>query len=289
LTVPQSFTNNGSLVLVNGAITVPGGTLTNAPGGTISMGDGMTDDGTGTRTLHAALDNQGTLTVKVAAEFTGSVTSSDTVDVQTGDLAVTPPEGSSQGALFINTGTLTVRSLRAIIIDGGDDFANSGTVNLVNFGSIVVTGNYIQTNGVTELTNGLLTAALVDLEGGVLAGTGVINAGVLNNAEVDVGRSGSPGVLTIVGDYSQTSGGVLVIEIGGPNAGTDFDQLNITGQATLGGTLTVNLINGFVPKSGDSFQIMTFGSESGVFATIDGAGPLFTPSFDPTDVTLVAN
>ena len=103
-----------------------------------------------------------------------------------------------------------------------------------------------------------------------------------------MGQPGSPGVLTIVGDYTQTASGVLVIEVGGPNAGTDFDQLAVTGQATLDGTLTVNLTGGFVPSSGDSFQVLTFGSGTGVFATIDGDGPLFTPSYDPTDVTLVA-
>jgi hypothetical protein len=31
------------------------------------------------------------------------------------------------------------------------------------------------------------------------------------------------------------------------------------------------------------------GSGTGVFATVDGDGPLFTPSYDPMDVTLVAN
>jgi hypothetical protein len=139
------------------------------------------------------------------------------------------------------------------------------------------------------LNNGLVSANLVDLEGGVLAGTGMMNANVRNNAEVDVGLPGSPGVLTIIGAYAQTSGGVLVIEIGGPTAGIDFGQLNITGQATLDGTLTVHILNGFQPTSGASFVILTFGSGTGTFATIDGDGPAFTPSYDPTDVTLVGS
>jgi hypothetical protein len=80
-----------------------------------------------------------------------------------------------------------------------------------------------------------------------------------------------------------------VVEIGGPNPGTAFDQLNITGQGTLDGTLTVNLINGFVPNSGDGFAVVSFGSGTGAFAAITGAGGLFTPSFDPGDATLVAN
>src|SRR5260370_29239989 len=67
------------------------------------------------------------------------------------------------------------------------------------FGSVVATGNYIQT-----------------------AVSTLINASVLNNADVDVCQPGSPGLLTIVADYTQTPGGVLVIEIGGVNPGTDF-------------------------------------------------------------------
>ena len=79
-----------------------------------------------------------------------------------------------------------------------------------------------------------------------------------------------------------------MVEITGHNPGIDFDQLAITGQATLDGTLTVHL-NGFVPNSGDQFAILTFASGSGMFATINGDRPAFTPSYDATDVTLVAN
>jgi hypothetical protein len=290
LTANQDLTNNGTVVLVDGDIAVPNGTFTNAPGGTINIGDGVSDNGTAIDTLHAALVNQGTLAVKQTVGLTGTVTNSGTVNVQTGDLNLMPPASDFQGASFVNAGTLTVRSVRAVFISGGADFANDGAVSLTDFGSVVVTGSYTQSDGKTQLANGLLTVnGLVDLEGGVLAGTGVINGNVLNNAEMDVGQPGSPGILTIVGDYTQTAGGNLVVEIGGVHAGTDFDQLKITGQATLDGTLTVNLIKGFQPTSGTGFTVLTFGAESGAFATLDGDGPLFNPSVDPTDMTLVAS
>jgi hypothetical protein len=86
--------------------------------------------------------------------------------------------------------------------------------------------------------------------------------------------------------------------VNAPGATLDFNaparlSANLDNQgairAALDGTLTVNLINGFQPNSGDSFQALTFRSGSGTFAAIDGDGPAFTPSFDPTDVTLVAN
>jgi hypothetical protein len=292
VTFTQGCTNSGSIVLAGGddqvttsaALTVTGGTLTNAPGATIKTVNGPGPGGA--RLLNAALDNQGTFTILEGTVLTGSLANSGTINVQGSDLTVNL---AGPGATAVNSGTLAISSLQALILEGGD-FANAGTVTLGHFGSVVVTGNYMQTAGSTQLDSGLLTAGgLVDLEGGVLAGTGVINATVLNNAELDLGQTGSPGILTIVGDYTQSSGGALVVEIGGPNPGTGFDQLNITGQANLDGTLTVNLINGFVPHTGDSFQVLSFGSGTGTFATLNGDGPLFTPSFDPTDVTLVAN
>jgi hypothetical protein len=41
------------------------------------------------------------------------------------------------------------------------------------------------------------------------------------------------------------------------------------GAATLGGTLNVSLINGFMPSIGDSFTILTHQSGSGTFDTVN--------------------
>jgi hypothetical protein len=304
LAVTQGLSNNGSIVLAadsffgsdRAELSVTGGMLTNAAGATITLDTGPNDPGLDL--LNAALDNQGTLTVSSQAILTGSVINSGTIHVQgahvdqfhtllpPADLTVNLTEAS---APLTNTGTIAIDSLTALLVEGGD-LANTGTVTFGFFGILGVSGNYTQTDGLTLLGGGILTAGgLVDLEGGVLSGSGVINGSVRNNAELDVGQPGSPGILTIVGNYTQTPGGVLVIELGGLNPGTDFDQLNITGQATLDGTLTVNLINGFQPNTGDSFPIITFGSGTGTFATINGDGTQFTPSYDPTDVTLVKN
>jgi hypothetical protein len=302
LAVTQGLGNRGSVVLVgapfggsdSAELTVTGGVLTNGPGAAITLDNGPNDPGLDR--LNAALDNQGSLTVSSEGVLTGSLTNGGTIHVQgahvqnhvgfpPADLTVNLTDRS---APFTNSGTITIDSL-ASLVEGGD-LANAGTVTIGSFGILSVDGNYTQTDGLTLLGGGILTAGgRVDLEGGVLAGSGVINANVLNNAEVDVGQAGSPATLTIVGDYTQTAGGDLVIEVGGLNAATDFDQLNITGQAALDGTLTVHLINGFVPQTGDGFQVLTFGSGTGTFATLNGDGPAFTPSFDPTDVTLVAN
>ena len=73
-----------------------------------------------------------------------------------------------------------------------------------------------------------------------------------------------PGVLTIQGNYTQVSNAALNIEI---DSATSYDQLNVTGTATLAGTLNVTLGNGYVPSSLNSFNVLSFGSKSGDFTT----------------------
>ena len=50
--------------------------------------------------------------------------------------------------------------------------------------------------------------------------------------------------------------------------GTQFDQLRVSGQLTLGGTLNVSLINGFAPVAGNSFDILDWSVLSGTFSSI---------------------
>ena len=48
-----------------------------------------------------------------------------------------------------------------------------------------------------------------------------------------------------------------------------FDVLNITGDATLGGTLEVHMLNGFLPKAGDSIDFLRVtGNVTGDFAQV---------------------
>src|SRR5262249_28948246 len=123
-----------------------------------------------------------------------------------------------------------------------------------------------------------------------LSGLGTINGTVQNAGQLIVGDSTTTtGILTINGDYTQTATGTLAVKLGGTGtAGTDFDQLRISGNAMLGGTLQVTLIRGYMPRSGDMISILTCGLESGMFTDLTGDGPLFTPDYS-TGVKLVAN
>ena len=67
------------------------------------------------------------------------------------------------------------------------------------------------------------------------------------------------------------SDSALTFEIGGyapgPGVPTEngFDQINISGAATIDGTLEVRLLGGFEPEVGDTFDFLTFDSLSGEF------------------------
>src|SRR5262249_40107703 len=139
-------------------------------------------------------------------------------------------------------------------------------------GTFTETATYAQSasTGVTQV-DGILTTtnSTVSLTGGTLKGTGTITANVTNAASFAPG--GSPGILTISGNYTQTSAGTLNLEIGGTSASNpDFDRPQISGASSLSGTLNVSLINGFVPAPPQSFRVMTFGSRSGDFTTENG-------------------
>ncbi|MEK9136774.1 MAG: Ig-like domain-containing protein, partial [Bacteroidota bacterium] len=170
----------------------------------------------------------------------------------------------------------------------GVTFNNAGTVE-ARSGTLSLS-NYSQTGGAIILVGGNITSGTtLNIQGGILTGVGTVTANVLNAGRVSVGLS--PGTLAISGSYSQTSTGVLDIEIGGLSAGL-FDKLTISGSATLAGTLNITLINGFVPSAGDSLQVMTFGSRSGFFTTINGLGIgnylSFVPNYSSTNLSLTS-
>jgi hypothetical protein len=60
------------------------------------------------------------------------------------------------------------------------------------------------------------------------------------------------------------------IELGGLAPGSEHDKLNVSGAATLDGTLAISLVNRFLPAPGDEFEIMTYASRTGEFADTTG-------------------
>lgn len=175
------------------------------------------------------------------------------------------------GRTLLNQGTITLSMNDAVLFSPGKaSFANAGTVQ-VSAATLTLVGlPYTQTEGSTLLIEGGLRAPLVDVQGGILSGTGSILGDVQNAGELQVGGAGMAGSLTVFGNYTQTTAGSLSIELGGLTQGGEYDSLAVTGTATLDGLLRVALINGFVPNADDLFTFLAFASLKGDFTSFTG-------------------
>lgn len=90
----------------------------------------------------------------------------------------------------------------------------------------------------------------------------------------------------------QATNGKLVIEIGGTTPGSLFDVLNVSGKLTLGGTLQIDLINGFTPGANDVFDFLHAGSFDGSFSNFIlptfGDNQTLHLDFGPNGITAVS-
>jgi hypothetical protein len=113
-----------------------------------------------------------------------------------------------------------------------------------------------------------------------LTGSGTIVGDVINGGIIQPGNS--PGIIDIVGNltvaagnsasitdgFSGNAAGTLQIEIagkGGAGASNGHDQVRVTGNVALAGKLRVDLLGGFLPSEGDTFDIITGASFTGHF------------------------
>lgn len=190
------------------------------------------------------------------------------------------------------TGSLEVGRNEYIGYSGTSTFTQSGGIHTVN-GTLFIgrgssgSGTYTLTGGTLTVNGGIINNAGGTFHAGpgttaTVGGVGFINHGRLNGAGTIVGNitsdgiiapGNSPGTLTITGDYTQSALGTLETEIGGLLAGTEYDVLNVTGTATLNGTLTVSLFDlgsgVFAPVAGNSFDILTAQIIRGTFRTVN--------------------
>jgi hypothetical protein len=161
----------------------------------------------------------------------------------------------------IDVGTLTV--------SGTFTLASGCTASM---GSLTVSGAFTVPSGATAAVSSLLSAASVIVEsGGTLSPSGTVNCSITNNGTV------SPGIVTVIGNYSQAAGAALTELFGN-------STLNVKQNATLSAALNVTVNPKHPPKSGATYTALTSGSLSGTF-TSHTAGFTLTTSANGVLVT----
>jgi len=162
-------------------------------------------------------------------------------------------EPGSIGTLSITNGgevNVTGTTESAVLIGYARDLDNNpvtereggtGIVTVSGAGSSITAGDRIivgaplvlgggQSSGTLIVTNGASVTTgqgvLVGL-GGLFTGSAFVNGSVINDGGV-IAPGDSPGTMTITGDYIQTAGGTLQMEVEGSGVG-EYDVLNVLG------------------------------------------------------------
>lgn len=270
----RTFTNNASLTnnstmlndasrhirnsgeIVNNSIVTNHGTITNS--------NSLVNNGSIINT--GTLRNSGTLTNQANATITNTGYYENRATKTTNNAGTINNEGLFDNRInstLNNTGTIN----------------NSGSFNADAGSSITGAGSYEQTAGSTTI-HGAMTQKTISINGGSLAGTGIINADVfLNGTGSDNVASlisdSAIGALTINGNYSQGEFGAMVIDF----STSGSDMLNISGTADLAGLLSFNFIGDELQAG--TFSFLTFASLIGSFDTI------YLPGFSGFDFEVI--
>ena len=250
---PSGFTNTGKLMVNSGStmtVDAPFNSLSST--GTLSAGtysvSGTLNFPAGIATNSASISLSGTKAVIFNTNTATNALSALTSNTSTGSLSLLNGQGLSTTTNVNNSGKVTV-----------------GTLSSLNVG-----GSYTQITGTTTVDGTLTAPSGATLQKGSLVGKGTVASAVTSSGSVTAGdASTKPGKLSITGSYTQQSKGALNCYIGGTGAGT-FGDLAVSNGVSLGGTLAIKLVNGFVPVVGDSFTIVTGSAVSGKFATVTG-------------------
>ncbi|HZZ29473.1 MAG TPA: autotransporter-associated beta strand repeat-containing protein [Pirellulales bacterium] len=279
---------------VQGSLRLGGASLNVASGGAAIYNGAFISNG--------SLQGSGTQTLTGGAALSGMTTSTSVTISQTGAASVsnftnngqfnnaagqalswTDGTVTSAGRMtvagtvtasdFINNGIITISGGGALNNSGSNLILGGGSQTTVNAsGNLSTTGATIELNGGLLINNGAITGT-TDVNFGSLAkGTGTY--GVVNVNQGGIYAPGnSPGIVTAAAvNFSNTpvntGAAQLQIELAGTTLGTQYDQLHVTGQLSLGGILQVSLLNDFAPAAGELFNILDWGTLVGHFSSL---------------------
>jgi fibronectin-binding autotransporter adhesin len=180
-----------------------------------------------------------------------------------GSVMVTPggtlTAGSYSQDLGINGQGFTDIFGRLIV----NSFSQSGGATTIESRGLLSANTFSATGG-TITVNGTLDPTAVEIgPGATLQGTGTIIGNVAMGGTILPGAPGTPGMLTLIGNYEQFGNGTFD-ELIGANSASFF---NVSGDVALDldSLLNITLLDGYNPL-GQTFAIMDYNSLVGAFA-----------------------
>lgn len=211
----------------------------------------------------------------VATTYTvsGALTLNSDAKVYAGDLVTLNVTSAISGSGFALSADPT--STGDITFSPSSNNSNTKTGSQANAAQTVTASDSLKTTSVTVVPNETFIldgdrGQVILLKGSTLMGNGTTTY-LLANAGSIVAPGHSPGCLTT--DNLALSG-TYQVQVGGTDACTGYDQLKVTSGATVvdvtGATLDVSLYNGFVPKVGQSYTIISNASSTAVNGTFTG-------------------
>jgi hypothetical protein len=285
----DSFLNNGLLTLAagttnrlanggsaTGTFSAPAGAQVDFNSGTFTLGPGAQLNGNGLYQVTSAILTCNTNVSVQNLNLAGVLAGTDTVTIG-GVMNWTGGGMSGSGRTVIAPGaTLNLANASSVSLTTRP-LENGGTVVWTGAGGAFLGGGVLITNRAGALFDAQSAAAFSYVSGAAprfdnagtfhkSLNTGATTFGSLvtfnNFGTVDL----ETGILSAGGGYTCTANSTLTCALGGTTAGTGYGQLQAAGTVTLNGTLNVNLTNGFLPATNNSFTVLTAGTRSGTFA-----------------------
>lgn len=261
LTGPNITTDAGVISLINSPIS--GSTLTKAGSGTLSLSGtnsfSVLNINAGSVELHggAAMSDVAAVNLANTAGANMAVAASETIGSLSGG-------GATGGNVILSAGLAVggnnSSTTYAGSISGTGGFMKVGNGVLTFSGSHAFAGGTTIGGGTLEI-DGSLTGSAVVQSGGMMAGIGTIGG----TTTVFSGGHLSPG--NSAGTISMNGLGMQLGSFLHADIGPSSDQVVVTTNLAVNGTLDVQLTSGFTPSVGQSFTLMTAAAVSGTFAT----------------------
>ncbi|NQU50006.1 MAG: hypothetical protein HQ519_15255, partial [Planctomycetes bacterium] len=216
-----------------------------------------------------------------ATTITNGLTNNGALELTTANAAYNVTLNVSGGPL-LNNG-----SLDSLSGNNGNRFIqaeldNQGTFDAFRSTTLGLAGHNHVNGGQITNQNGTLTIvgdSFTNQPGGRVSGVGEIDFNQTTAAPQNDGTWApglSAGFMFVDSSWAQGANGTLEIELGGYIQNTEYDHLDVDDDATLDGEILIRTINGFEPKFGDQFTVLTAGTITGTFSsvTVQGDVPL---------------